>query len=219
MSFPGFKKRRALPQDVRDRLEKYISENGTFVEYGAPLDMASECICAAPAFPNVETERELTVRKKSLAASENERTAAAKTVCAEKSVETLAAPLQESASSLDAHLKNIDENFSEMLLRKIDEAGMKDSECYRRALVDRKHFSKIRSDASYRPKKVTAIAFALALELDVEETKELLMKAGYALSHSSKFDLIVEYFIINKIYDIASINDALYEFDQPLIGA
>ena len=135
---------------------------------------------------------------------------AAGTVCGSL---TSAQPL-----SLDDALRGLDESFAEMLLRKIDERGMTDAECYKKANISRKLFSKIRSDRQYRPSKPTAIAFALALELPYDEMTDMLRKAGFALSHSNKFDIIIEYFVQNGIYNIMEINEALFAFDQPLLG-
>lgn len=121
-------------------------------------------------------------------------------------------------SNLDQWLDQIDESFSEMLLRKIKERGMTNADCYIAANIDKKLFSKIKSNKEYIPKKTNVLALAIALKLSLEETQELLMKAGMALSHSDRFDLIVEYCIVHRMYNVHDVNQVLYHYDQPLLG-
>lgn len=120
--------------------------------------------------------------------------------------------------NIDNLMNQLEETFSQRLLRMIDERGMTDSEVYTRAYVDRRHFSKIRKDVNYVPNKKTVLAFTIALELSLDEAKDLLGSAGFALSRSSKTDIIVAYFLQNKIYDMFEINDVLDAYGQPVFG-
>ena len=119
---------------------------------------------------------------------------------------------------LEEKLLQKDESFTQALFRMIDERGWTDPQCYKKANVDRKLFSKMRCEENYHPKKTTAIAFAIALELSYEETQEFIGKAGYTLTRSSELDLIVEFFIEEKNYNVMAINSALFDRDQKLLG-
>ncbi len=123
-----------------------------------------------------------------------------------------------SGQTLDELLKGADAGFSETLMRLIDKTGEKDSAIYKRANVDRKLFSKIRSNPGYRPSKTTALAFAVALRLDLDGTRDLLSRAGYALNPASRADIIVEFFISRGHYDIYDINERLFAYDEPILG-
>ena len=120
--------------------------------------------------------------------------------------------------NIDKLMDQMEETFSQRLLRMIDERDMTDSEAYPTAYVDRRHFSKIRKDVNYVPNKKTVLAFTIALELSLDEAKDLLASAGFALSRSSKTDIIVAYFLQNKIYDMFEINDVLDAYGQPVFG-
>lgn len=142
-----------------------------------------------------------------------------RTVCSVAENAYMAPAATVGALTLEDALNAVDTGFSEALLQLIDKTGKKDSEIYKKANISKQHFSKIRNNPDYKPTKPTAIALALALELSLEDTKDLIGRAGYALTNSSKFDLIIRYFIEHGNYNVVEINIALYEFDQALLGA
>ena len=133
--------------------------------------------------------------------------------------EALKPAVSELPEQLRSQIDHMGESFSRMLLRLIDTSGRSDVEIYKRANIDRKLFSKIRSNCDYKPSKNTALALAIALELNLDQTRDLLRRAGYALSPASRFDLIVEYFIEHGEHDIFVINEALFVWEESQLGA
>lgn len=196
----------ALSEKLFQSVSSYIDENyvseKVFAEYGAAYVDHSL----------LETRRRKE-RPERIPEQDAKQTAE---VCFEEPV-CASVPMQ--TNDLSRLFENLDAGFSETLLQLIDRTGKKDSEIYKKANVDRKLFSKIRNNRDYKPSKTTALAFAFALELDLKEARDFIGRAGYALSHSSKFDVIVEYFLVNGNYNVFELNEVLFAFDQPLIGA
>ena len=213
--FPSGGRKNAKKAECESALEEALTEEALEDEECAPAPDSE----AAPADKAVSTIEAISAAEVAPAAKPvfGAEAAPAKAVpkfaLSEEKLKTA------SPRSLDDVISQVGETWQESLLRLIDEKGYTDAEVYKRANVDRKLFSKIRSNKYYQPKKATAVAFALALNLNLDETKDLLGRAGYAFSPGSRFDLIIEYFIEQEVYDFYTINLALFDHDQPLLGA
>lgn len=217
----GYPKKEAL-EVARKTITAFLEDNDILV-YLVIFDKDA-VVLSDELFSDVQKyidDNYVEIHERAFARSENmmfesECAPMAPAACSDYAVEKCLAP----SKSFDEIINDtIDESFSQMLLRKIDESGMKDSQCYKKANIDKTLFSKIRSNPLYKPSKATAIAFAIALELDIKDTNDLLLKAGYALSHSNIFDIIIEYFVMNKNYDVFEINEVLFKYDQPILGS
>ena len=206
--------------EVKD--EGYFYQKPTFEYNSLPPDMmVHDTATAYPSFSD-EPRKQSPSSNVSVvlpASKENEKTSSKKKTA--KSIELpefLKKLSAQKGRKLDELMSHMDETFSQMLLRLIDERGLKDSAVYHKANIDRRLFSKIRNDVNYAPTKKTVLAFAIALELSLDETKDLLMKAGYAFSNSSKSDVIISFFIENRNYNVFEINEVLFFYRQPILG-
>lgn len=214
-----------LSAEMMGDVRSYISDSMTFETYGkAYASPSMPCSNAA----RIEADRRSRKKhsffhrpEKESVPHKPETSGFSSSVLPQSAISPDAECMEEAFSSpdLDRILRTHAPTFQEHLLSLIDARGMSDTEVYKKANIDRKHFSKIRCNPDYTPKKKTALAFAVALQLDLNETKDFLSRAGLALSPSSPFDLIIEYCISHKIYDIFRINAILFEYDQQLLGS
>ncbi len=218
----------ALEQKIREYIDdEYVAQSPHVRRRGAELEREARWAAGivAPAAAKPETaDAESAARKVDLSASSFADDGAEESAPDGAALRAYAAAAPVSAAGaapteLDDLLEHLDAGFSETLLALIDQRGLADAEVYHRANLSRQLFSKIRSNPAYRPTKPTAVALAMALELDVPATQDLLSRAGLTLSRTSKFDVIVRFFLERGIYDIYQLNEALFAYDQPLVGS
>ena len=197
--------------------DEYVEENhksfyGDFEDYpdfDEPLDYS----------PMPTSERLETIHSRMKKPEENRSVACSKAVLRDAAPKSKKDARAGGGGTLDDFLRSRDKSFQEMLFEFINKSGMTDVECYKRANIDKRIFSKIKSNKAYRPSKQTAVAFAISLKLSLEDTQALLATAGLTLSKSSVFDIIIIYFIQSGNYDIFEINEALFEFEQTSLGS
>jgi O-acetyl-ADP-ribose deacetylase (regulator of RNase III) len=215
---------RVATSAIRDYLNKNDITVSLVVFDKTAFEVSKDLLGAVESFVDEHYVEEHTVSRRSLIGVEEKAFAAdyseilsmPKQLAEDEESDMMLADM--AAIEFDDLVGNLDEPFSKTLLRLIDRTGRKDADVYRRANIDRRLFSKIKSNEDYTPSKPTVIAFAIALELTVDQTKDLLERAGFALSRSRKFDVIVEYFIQSRKYDVFQINEVLFTYDQPLLG-
>ena len=195
---------------VFDRTSFKLSEK-LFQSVASYIDQHYVDACTLAAYGAVEESHARIRRRRDMEICESR--------CLQEEMLPCAPMASSKAMSLEDMLKQADAGFTETLLKLIDDSGKKDSEIYKKALLSKQHFSKIRNNANYKPTKATAISLALALELNLEETTDLIGRAGYALTNSSKFDLIIRYAIENGKYNLVEVNCMLFEHDQNLLGS
>lgn len=208
-----------LQADVQSYIdEHYIDFSQIHAKYNAPEQSETLFSDALPMWDREDYETTALLWEEQEAPEETITPPPFPKPSASFSAEKASAPKGAKKERLDKLLSELDEGFSGTLLKLIDERGMTDVQCYKRANIDKKLFSKIRSNPHYQPSKPTVIAFAVALKLSLADTKMLLERAGLALSHSSRFDVIVEYFLDTQQYDLMEINEVLYQYDLPCLG-